>query len=442
VPGAPRSSEATTAYLADLGARLTTYLGQAFIALAVGYLLRASVERTVVAPATGISIGLFYALGWLAVSHLVGRRGNHLGAVFASTLALVLALPIVVEATWRFRVWSASLALIVLAFVVASALVTAAVNRQRASAWLVIGSAAMTAFVLMVAMRAYMSAAIFFLVLGGASFALASVRHWPSLRWPAAVLVDAAGLALAPQIVAAVGIVAYPVVVLARSFASKTAIGVFETVQSAALLIAGGAVVFDGAWLALFWSLCACVLSAVAMRGRSPLLLAYATGFALAAAGPSGLLVYATQALVAPEMVTVPPSTSALAVCLLVAGVAWLMASSTARDDLPRLAAALATTTVFLWCAAGLASGAASSAFRGHAAVSTIALACSACFVAAVARLRSLAAIQWAVYPFLLIVGLKLLTQMLRGQDPTALFVALAAYGSALMVTARRSAIR
>ncbi len=383
-----------------------------------------------------------YALGWLAVSRAVGFRGNHLGAVFASALALVLALPLVVEAAWRFRLWSASTALIVLGVVVASALLTAALNRQPGTAWLVIISAALTAFVLMVAMRAYLPAGIFFTALGGASFALAYGRHWPSLRWPAALLVDVAVLALAPPAIAAAAIIAYPALVLIRSVTLSTGIGSFESVQSMALLLAGGVVVFDGARLTVFWGVCACVSAAIAVKSSRTWFLGYAICFALAAIVPSELLLYATQSLVTPQTVVARPPASALAACVLLAGVAWLMARSAERDNVPRLAAALAITTVFLWCAAGLVSGAAMSIFGGRAAASAIALACSACAVARAARLRSLATIGWALYPFLLIVGVKLLIQIVRGQDPIALFVALAAYGTALMVTARGSVLR
>jgi hypothetical protein len=235
----------------DRSARIVTHIGQTLIALGVGYLLRALTEAGLVAHATGVWIGLSYAGGWIAVSCVGVRRGNRLAAWFAAALAPILTFPLVVEAALRFDLWSGQTALAVLAAVTAASLLAATSNGQQSIAWLTTLSAGAAAGVLMVGLRAYVAAELFYITLGIATLWLGYVRNWTGLRWPAALAADVVAVALvlralntdareSPHAVMAVLLLltlSYSASIVTRTIVLNRPVVVFEVVQSLALLL-------------------------------------------------------------------------------------------------------------------------------------------------------------------------------------------------------------
>jgi hypothetical protein len=497
----------------DRSARIITHIGQMLIALGVGYLLRALTEAELVAHATGVWIGLVYAVGWIGVSVSGVRRGDRLASWFAAALAPILAFPLIVEAALRFDLWSASGALLVLAGVTTASLLTATLNGQQSIAWITALGAGGTAAVVMVGMRAYVPAELFFIALGLGTLWLGYLKSWTLLRWPAALAADVVAVALvlralnpdaheSPHAVMAVLLVlllSYPASILIRTIVLNRPIVLFEVVQSLALLLllrgalalapligsarpilgfsvlglgvatfatavlfggrrkttalnahfyaalgvvvlmVGSAILLDGGWLAASWVVLAWIVAAVALLRGQETLMAHAAALGLAAAVPCGLITYSSTALIGADISTLgAPPLDALAVCVVIAALAWtVVRPADLASAAVRQSAAVVASIVFLWTAAGLAAGAAIGMVGGASTVRTVVLSLAACAAAAGGRWPPLSALAWAAYPFLAFVAVKLLAEDLRVDRPMALFIALAVYGAALMITAR-----
>lgn len=502
-------------------ARIITLTGRAVIALGLAYLLRAMVDAGVVPPAAGVWIGLVYALLWLVISSIASRHGDPLGAAFAGALTSLLAFPLISEAALRFQVWPAAASFVVLGGVAAAAILTSALNRQQSTAWIAGLGATVTAVVVMVGLRAYVAAEVFFIALGVGTLWLGYIRDWTLLRWPAAFVADAMALLLVLRALDADAaqspytamaallllLAAYPLSIIVRTMLLNRDVVVFEIVQCSALLLllrgalalsplvgaarpvvgaavvglgvtlsaaavafarrrrehslnthfyaslgtmllmAGGAILLEPLPLALFWMSGALVFLAVALRPARGLFIAYAAVLAIAAAFPSGLLAYASRALVGTSATLGAPPLMAIAGGAVLAAVAWLaLAPGDPASDVLRRAAALLVAAAFLSTAAGIVAGlataAAATAF-GAAAASTVAtirtltLSAAAALAASSSRIPRLAVASWFSYPTLALIALKLVAEDLRAGTPLALFVALAGYGAALIFSAR-----
>jgi hypothetical protein len=499
----------------DRSARIITHTGQMLIALGVGYLLRALTEAELVAHATGVWIGLVYAVGWIGVSMSGVRRGDRLGAWFAAALAPMLAFPLIVEAALRFDLWSANAALLVLAAVTAASLVVATLNGQQSIAWVTTLGAGGTAAVLMVGMRAYVPAEVFYIALGLGGLWLGYLKEWTLLRWPTALAADVVAVALvlralnpdaheSPYAVMAVLLLlllSYPASILVRTIVLNRSIVFFEVVQSLALLLllrgalalapligsarpilgvsvfglgvatfgtavffgdrrrtaalnahfyaalgvvvlmVGSAILLDGVWLAATWAMLAWMVAVVALRRGQETLMAHATALGLAAAVPCGLITYASSALVGSDISSLgAPPIAAVAICVMIAALVWTVVRPADQASAAvRQGAAVVASIVFLLAAAGIAAGVTIGYTGGVSTVRTVVLSATAVAAAAAGRWTPIAGTGWAAYPFLAFIAVKLLAEDLRVDRPIALFIALAVYGAALMITARLS---
>lgn len=233
---------------------------------------------------------------------------------------------------------------------------------------------------------------------------------------------------------------------LRRNFYFYTSLGLMLVLVSTALLLSGAAV-------ALTWTLVAVSVTGLALRTGRTTLNSHAAVYVMAAAAASGLLTSASAALAAPA-VAAWPSMPPLAIAVLAGTAAcWMIpmspaAASSSLGRTPRLAIAI----VLAWSAAGwlvavLAAALPHAKSLGAdagilATVRTSVLAAAALALAWAGRSDRFRESGWLLYPVLAAGGLKLLVEDLPRSQPATLFIALAAYGGALIVAPRLARTR
>jgi hypothetical protein len=213
----------------------------------------------------------------------------------------------------------------------------------------------------------------------------------------------------------------------------------FYSVLGVIVLMVGSAILLDGQALAACWALMAGAVAAVALRHGHETLMAHAAALVVAAAVPSGLLPYATRALVSSDVSALgAPPPLAVAICVFTAALVWVVVRPADLVSAPvRRAAGVVASVVCVWAMGGIAAGIAIGLFGGVSTVRTVVLSAAACVAAAAGHWTPIAGTAWAAYPLLAFVAVKLLAEDLRVDRPMALFVALAVYGAALITTAR-----
>jgi hypothetical protein len=199
LPG-PMHASTETAELADAdasplvrvdGRRLTAALGRSFIILGGAFLLRALTDAGVWPPAAGVMMGLAYGLVWMATSVMAARRLDDIRALFDGGTALIIGFPLIVEATFRFGLLSATGAAVMLTLVTAGSLGAAYVSRLQTLAWLTASGGILTGLTLMVRLGVVAPYSLYFTALGVATLWLGYLREWKGLRWPTGLLAAA-----------------------------------------------------------------------------------------------------------------------------------------------------------------------------------------------------------------------------------------------------------
>jgi hypothetical protein len=216
------------------------------------------------------------------------------------------------------------------------------------------------------------------------------------------------------------------------------------------LVLAGSFTILGGTPLALSWS--ALAIAAVGLGGwfSRITLKFHGAVYVTAAATVAGLMACAFDGLLAaPAGAWRPLTPAGIAVALVAATCYGVLVATPARtgsqwfESLPQAIVG----AVVVWSGAGMATGwlsgslvaavgpAADAAFV--AAGRTAVLAVLAVALAWAGRRWSLQELTWLVYPVLVGGGLKLLWEDFRHGQPITLFLALALYGGALLVTPR-----
>ena len=171
-------------------------LGRTLLVLGGAFFLRALTDSGTLRPALGVGLGLVYALTWMLLADRAGRSGRVLSAGFHGIAFVLIALPLVVEATSRFHLlnptWSAA-ALLGLATL---ALSVAARRRALALAWVTTLGALLAAVGLAFLTGRIAPYAVVLVALGGIALWFGYVLDWFLLRWPAALAADLAVLTL------------------------------------------------------------------------------------------------------------------------------------------------------------------------------------------------------------------------------------------------------
>lgn len=163
---------------------IVTNLGRALIVLGGAFLLRALTESGTWSPVIGVSLGLLYALTWIATSTRAAVGGHRLRAIFDGGAALLIGFPLIVEATLKFGLFTPVPAALALAAFSACVLLSANYGRLPGLAWLGSMGGLATGLLLMARSGEAAPFSFYFTALGVGTLWLGYLREWRGLRWP------------------------------------------------------------------------------------------------------------------------------------------------------------------------------------------------------------------------------------------------------------------
>ncbi|MGZ8253515.1 MAG: hypothetical protein ACXWVT_01585 [Burkholderiaceae bacterium] len=503
---------------------ILSLVGRLLLVLAGGFFLRAMTDAGTLAVAVGITLAFTYAAVWLFLSDRAGGRGRLPNAVFHALAAALVAFPLIVEATTRFKVLTGSGGAVVLSAASAALLLVAWRRRLRAVAWLAVIGALPTSAAILVQTGVVAPFALYLVAFGLATLWLGySLEGWGG-RWLAALAADlaVAGVtmrAFAPEhfdtpqvamllqlmlLVGYLGSIAIRTLVHRRDvtpfeaaqaaavlavslagavFMARATDGVPATVGVAALLVgaacyaaavmvvgkregsalnfhfytslalvlilAGFAVALDGPWAGAAFALLAVAAIGLWSRRGPPFMLPHGAVYIVAAGIVAGSLTYGVRTLVAgSEGPWEVPDAVMLLVLVASALSAGLAATRTpSHGDELAIGTRFLIVIVFVWIAAGSLTGYLAPVAGGLAdrsvdpgVLATVRTGVLSLTTLAVAWLGGHARLRewgWLVYPLLVGIGLKLMTQDFKHSRPATLFVALALYGVALIIAPR-----
>jgi hypothetical protein len=220
------------------------------------------------------------------------------------------------------------------------------------------------------------------------------------------------------------------------------------TTLAGALVLTGSWLLLAGAALALTWSVLAVAAAGLGGRFDRITLKFHGTVYLAAAAAAAGLIACAYDALFSDPTGTWEPTNPVGCVVALVAAACYGVLVATRGETVRPWFELLPQTlvgAVFVWSFAGLVAGvlrigvaaAAGSDAAFVAASRTAVIAILAVGLAWAGRRWSLQELTWFVYPVLIAGGAKLLWEDFRYGQPLTLFLVLALYGGALIVTPR-----
>jgi hypothetical protein len=188
----PLNGHATPA--SDVAGALTL-IGRTVVILAGAYLLRGLTEAGTLDLLTGAALGWSYAALWSVLAYRVAARSPQ-SASFYAAATVVVAVPIIWEATTRLALVTPGTGALALALTVALVLVTAWRRNLQTVAWIATLAACAAASVLLVMTGAVVAFTMLLIGLGLATLWLGYDREWTLLRWVAAFFADVAVLAL------------------------------------------------------------------------------------------------------------------------------------------------------------------------------------------------------------------------------------------------------
>lgn len=223
---------------------------------------------------------------------------------------------------------------------------------------------------------------------------------------------------------------------LGRNFYYYATLGLILALAGLPLVAGGTArgVVLGGAALASLWQ---------GVRRGPAFLAVHAAVYALAASAASGVLAAAAYRLVAPAGVPWPPITPAMLAVITLVAAGLAVPTAPASDGRAARVARFVVLAITLGGATAIAVEALTMGSRGGmaagalATVRTIVLAGAAIALAWTGRAGAFRESRWLVYPLLAAGGLKLVAEDFARSRPSTLFVALAAYGAALILAPR-----
>ena len=228
-------------------------IGRLFIVLGGAYLLRAMTDAGAIPPSAGVALGLAYGLFWLALADRAGGRGQRPGAVFHGIGAAMVAFPVVLEATTRFKVFPGAASAAALAILTAGILAVSWRRRLQALAWIAVAVAIPTSIVVLAKTGVVVPHAFFLMLFGVATLWMGYSLDWLLVRWPVAAVADIVvvgvtlrALAPDPQETPAAALTvqlallgAYLASIAIRTLVRGRNVIPFEVVQTAAALVVG-----------------------------------------------------------------------------------------------------------------------------------------------------------------------------------------------------------
>lgn len=227
--------------------------GRTLLVLAGGFFLRALTDGGTLPTWIGVGMAFVYAGVWIALADRAAAEGRLASAGFHGAAAVAIGFPLLFEVTSKFKIVPTWIAAILLCAFTAVALAVAARRRFQTLAWLVVLAAIPAAFALMLAQGRVAPPLVFLVVLGVGTVWLGYVLDWHGLRWPVAFAADLAVLFLAVEavrpgapdgpvtavLVQFALIAAYLGSTAVRTLGLRRSVVAFETVQAAAVLLAG-----------------------------------------------------------------------------------------------------------------------------------------------------------------------------------------------------------
>ncbi len=176
----------------------STLIGRVLLIFGGAYLLRAITDFQVVPTALGIFLGATYAVFWLYAAFRTGREEQQQAtALFYGGASVLLALPLLAEATGRFQLLSGAQGIFALAVFAALCLYVSIARILPLLSWLIVLGGTVTAFVILQISHSAIPVSAFLLVLGLASLWACYLRQWKGVRWLGAFGATAGVLALA-----------------------------------------------------------------------------------------------------------------------------------------------------------------------------------------------------------------------------------------------------
>lgn len=226
-------------------------VGRLFLVLAGGFFLRAMTEAGLLPPPVGIAVAFAYGLIWLFFADRAGRLGLVPSAVVHALAAAMVAFPLLVEATTRFKVLTGVASAAVLVILTFAVLLVGWRQRLRAIAWVAILAALPTSLVLLAKTGVIVPIALYLIALGVTTLWLGYSRGWTGICWPVALTADVVVIgvtlrALSPEHLDTYHIAlmlqwallaAYFVSVAVRTLLRGRNVALFEVVQVATALI-------------------------------------------------------------------------------------------------------------------------------------------------------------------------------------------------------------
>ncbi|HEX6642400.1 MAG TPA: hypothetical protein VF215_14875, partial [Thermoanaerobaculia bacterium] len=397
-------------------------IGRSVLIVGGAYLLRALTEMGFVAQRGGVVLAFLYAMAWIAIADRAFARGRRTAALFDAATAAMIAGALIWEATTRFHIFSALIAAALTA-VAAVALLAVAVRHESS----VVGSIAatlmtFTAIGVSIGTADVLPAAIAATLVGIAALRLRMESYVTLIL---ALAGDFLALALmimtmldrAPRTPAAIALVSMTILWV---FAIEVRPRWPESIQTSAALIAGAGsaslIAFDAFTLAIVWSAMAVATAAIGRRTERLQWTLQAPVWALAAtmaafnAGSRTTALWVAGALAAIALALIP-----------------------ALAPLARLTLLGTVTAIIL----GGANASLSADDAGMLAMErSVMLALAAVLLSLLGRALPEATILARVV--LAFAGLKLLVEDFRIGRATTIVIALAAYGTAMLIIARR----
>lgn len=446
--------------------------GKCLFVLAGAFLVRALTDSGTLPRGAGVALGLAYAMTWLVVADRTGRTGSAAAATAATAwgvTALVIACPLVWEASTRFGVLRPPAAAAVL-FAVAAAALGASIRRNlHVLAWASVLSVLATACLLLVTMHALVVFGALLVVLAAGAWAGSVHREWAGLPWAPAVVADlvvleAIWIASRPEGLPEAYAGLSPGIVLALALALfaaplagtvRRAIGRagtpdgFEAVQAGAALFLMVLAVsrltpFGGLPPSLVWGLAGFAAAAAPARIVGSIAPAYGAVLLVTGAFVSGLVAFAGHAFLGPPVAGKPSPDSVLV--LSVSAVSTVLLARRLRAGecglAPRGAMfALACVSIVgagALAERGLAQLVAPDGDPGRtASVRSAVLAAASVLLASCRRFPTLSPLARLATPVLAFAALKLLFEDLPHGRPSTLVGTFVLYGAALIVVPR-----
>ncbi len=169
---------------------ILSLIGRLLVVLAGGFFLRAVTDAGTLPVPVGIGLAFAYAAVWLFMSDMAGGRGMVPNALLHAMAAALVAFPLAVEATIRFKVLTGPSSALVLAVLSAGLLFVAWRRRLRGIAWITVVGALPASAILLIQTGVVAPFALYLIALGVATLWLSYSIDWWGSRWPTALAAD------------------------------------------------------------------------------------------------------------------------------------------------------------------------------------------------------------------------------------------------------------